>query len=185
MPLIIVKNGDRRPEDDFVALSKNVFFDRLAPETFTSKREDGTVETISKAKIWVNHRLAAHYHRLEFDPGLPPGHNGKAWNTWTGFGVEPRVGDWSLLKGHIRENICCGDEKLYEWMLNWMAYGVQNRSDVIGTAPVLIGMPGTGKGILAHAYGALWGSHYVAVTHPEHVIGRFSGHLMSSAVRLH
>lgn len=40
-------------------------------------------------------------------------------------------------------------------------------------------MPGTGKGILAHAYGALWGSHYVAVTHPEHVIGRFSGHLMS------
>jgi hypothetical protein len=64
-------------------------------------------------------------------------------------------------------------------MLNWMAYGVQNRGEVTGTAPVLIGMPGTGKGVLAHAYGRLWGSHFIAVTHPEHVLGRFSGHLMS------
>jgi len=177
--LIIVKNGDRRPEDDFVTLSKSVFLDRLAPETFASKRENGSVETISKARLWLGHRLAAHYHRLEFNPGIPPGHNGRTWNTWTGFGVEPRAGDWSLLKAHILDNICRGDLELYEWLLNWMAYGVQNGSDVIGTAPVLIGMPGTGKGILAHAYGRLWGAHYVVVTHPEHVIGRFSGHLMS------
>jgi len=177
--LIIVKNGDRRPEDDLVVLSKNVFVDRLAPETFTTKREDGSVESISKAKLWLGHRLAAHYHRLEFDPGLPPGHNGKTWNTWTGFGVEPRAGDWSLLKAHVLDNICRRDQRLFEWLLNWMAYGLQNRSTVIGTAPVLIGMPGTGKSILAHAYGRLWGAHYVVVTHPEHVIGRFSGHLMS------
>lgn len=176
--LIIVKNGDRRPEDDFVALSKNVFIDRLAPETFAAQREDGTTEPISKAKVWLNHRLADHYHRLEFDPARSPGHNGKTWNTWTGFGVESRPGDWSLLKEHIQANICRGDQQFNEWLLNWMADGVQNRGSVVGTAPVLIGMPGTGKGVLAHAYGRLWGSHYLAVTHPEHVVGRFSGHLM-------
>lgn len=177
--LIVVKNGDRRPDDDFIALSKPVFLDRLAPETITSKREDGTIESISKARLWLNHRLASHYHRLDFDPSQPPGHNRKTWNTWTGFGVEPIAGDWSLLKDHILTNICRGDQRLYEWLLNWMAEGVQRRGEVIGTAPVLIGMPGTGKGVLAHAYGRLWGSHYVVVTHPEHVIGRFSGHLMS------
>ena len=176
--LIIVKNGDRRPEDDFVALSKNVFLDRLAPETISVQRSDGTIEHVSKAKIWLNHRLRDDYHRLEFDPAQPPGQNGKTWNTWTGFGVEDRPGDWSLLKAHIHDNICRGNQQHNGWLLNWMAFCVQNRGSVIGTAPVMIGMPGTGKGVLAHAFGRLWGSHYLAVTHPEHVVGRFSGHLM-------
>lgn len=176
---IIVKNGDRHPDDDFVALSKRTFLDRLAPESIIMPGEDGKEVRRSKADAWLKHPLAAHYHKLDFDPSRPPGHDGKTWNTWTGFGVEPASGDWSLLKDHIRANICQGNPKLYEWMINWMAAGVQLRGRPLGTAPVLMGMPGTGKGVLAHAYGRLWGSHYTAVTHPEHVIGRFSGHLMS------
>ena len=174
---IILKNGDRRPDDEFATLSKNVFFDRLIGETIPSDSEGGS-DRQSKAKYWFSHRLADRYHRLDFDPGMPPGHNGYTWNTWTGFGIEPVAGDWSLLKHHILTNICRGDDRLYKWLLNWMAMGLQRPGEVIGTAPVLIGMPGTGKGILAHAYGRLWGRHYVTVTHPEHVVGRFSGHLM-------
>lgn len=177
--LIIVKNGDRRPEDEFNTLSKATFIDRLAPETFTVPGDDGTFKTTPKSTYWLSHRHAAHYYRLDFDPAMPPGDNCKTWNTWTGFGVEPHAGDWSLLKTHIFENVSNGSENKYEWMLNWMAHTVQNRGEVPGTAPVLIGMPGTGKGVLAHAFGRLWGSHFIAVTHPEHVLGRFSGHLMS------
>jgi hypothetical protein len=177
--LIIVKNGDRRPDDELITLSKATFIDRLAPETFTIAGQDGTPRPVPKAQFWLTHRLAAHYYRLDFDPALPPGNNGTTWNMWTGFGVEPRAGDWSLLKSHIFENISAGSERHCDWLLNWMADGVQNRGEVIGTAPVLIGMPGTGKGVLAHAYARLWGPHSVTVTHPEHVLGRFSGHLIA------
>jgi len=63
--------------------------------------------------------------------------------------------------------------------MNWMALGVQRPGLVIGTAPVLSGFPGTGKSFLAHSYGHLWGAHYTAITHREHVTGRFNNHLAS------
>jgi hypothetical protein len=42
--------------------------------------------------------------------------------------------------------------------------------------PVLKGLPGTGKGILANAYGALWRPHYVTMTHRDQVSGKFNAH---------
>lgn len=176
---IIVKNGDRHPDDDQPFLSKQVFIDRLEPEALVSRDEAGGETRKSKAKTWLSHRHASHYTRLDFDPSLPPGHNGKTWNLWTGFGVEPRLGDWSLLQEHMLNNICGGDRRLSDWLLNWMAIGIQKPGEPIGTAPVLVGLPGTGKGMLAHAYGRLWGRHYITVTHAEHVTGRFSGHLLA------
>ena len=86
-------------------------------------------------------------------------------------------GDWSLLQDHILHNICGGSQELFEWLLNWMALGVQKPGEPIGTALVLQGPPGTGKGFLAHAYGRLWGRHYTTVTHQSHVSGRFNAHL--------
>lgn len=176
---IIVKNGDRHPDDDQPFLSKQVFIDRLEPEALISRDEAGGETRKSKARTWLSHRNACHYTRVDFDPSLPPGHNGKTWNLWTGFGVEPRPGDWSLLQEHILANICGGDQKLSDWLLNWMAIGIQKPGEPTGTAPVLVGLPGTGKGVLAHAYGRLWGGHYITVTHAEHVTGRFSGHLLA------
>ena len=83
--MIIVKNGDRQPDDDFVWLSKPVFMDRLAAEKVTIEPTPGTTKTAPKAAFWLGHPDAAHYHRLDFDPSRPPGHNGKTWNTWSGF----------------------------------------------------------------------------------------------------
>ena len=48
---------------------------------------------------------------------------------------------------------------------------------MIGTAPVLSGLPGVGKGVLAHSYGSLWGRHYTTITQEAHVTGRFNAHL--------
>lgn len=173
--LIILKNGDRKPDDEFTWLSKEAFVDRLKTEPM--RDSSGGEGTKDKAKFWMSHRLAAHYHRLDFDPSLPVGHNGKVWNLWTGFAVKPVPGSWSLLQDHIRTNICQCDAILYQWLINWMAMGVQRPSYVIGTAPVLKGYPGTGKGVLANAYGKLWGRHFVAITNEEQVTGRFNAHL--------
>ena len=177
--IIIIKNGDHGPDDDFVWLSKPAFLDRLAGEKTAVINSSGDSKTESKAKYWLKHSLASHYHRTVFDPERPPGHNGLDWNLWRGFGVVPIPGEWDLLKLHVLENICQSDAQLYAWLLNWMALGVQQPGLVIGTAPVLLGAPGTGKGFVAHAYGRLWGAHYVSVTAREHVSGRFNAHLVA------
>jgi hypothetical protein len=177
--LIVLKNGDRRPDDEFATLGVQPFFDRLAAEPMMVLDANGSPVPTNKARIWFKHALAAHYHRLTFDPSLDPGHNGKDWNLWRGFAYSPIPGSWDRLKDHLFQNVCRGDANIMDWFLNWLAFGVQRRGDIPGTVPVLLGPPGVGKGFLANAYGALWGAHYAAVTHHDHVFGRFNNHLLA------
>jgi hypothetical protein len=92
--------------------------------------------------------------------------------------LAPAPGSWDKLQDHIYKNICRSDEQKYQWLLNWMALGVQCPAEPIGTAPVLKGLPGTGKGYVANAYGKFWGSHYTTITNAAHVSGRFNAHLI-------
>ena len=175
--LIIVKNGDRRPGDEMSLLGVRPFLDRLAPRRIAISSDEGGARLI--APYWMKHRDAAHYHRLDFDPSLPSGHNGTTWNLWEGFAYEPMPGSWDRFEEHLFENLCCGNEERFSWLLNWLALGIQKPADPIGTALVLRGAPGTGKGLFAGGYGALWGAHYVAVTQAAHVSGRFNAHLFA------
>jgi hypothetical protein len=173
---IIDKDGMAYSEGELALISKEVFFDRVASETIVVETADGLPKRIPIGKHWMEHKKAEQYHALVFDPSKKPGPNGRTWNLWQGFAFEAIHGDWSLLKTHILENICSGDWQRYEWLMNWMALGVRHPEEVIGTAPVLKGLPGTGKGVLANAYGRLWGPHYIAVTHEAQVTGRFNAH---------
>jgi len=159
-------------------LSKKSFEDRLAGERIQVENNDGSLRKVSRAKHWLNHPQASHYYEIIFDPSLPPGHNGNRWNMWAGFSVQPAPGKWDRLQEHIFTNICSDNDEHYQWLLNWMACGVQKPDEVLGTAPVLAGLPGTGKGVLANAYGRLWGEHYVSVTKEDHITGRFNQHFM-------
>lgn len=177
--LVILKDGDRRADDAFDWLTKPTFEDRIAAEKVQVSDAKGNSKLVPKSEHWLDHPRASHFHRLDFNPNMPPGANGKTWNTWRGFGVEPAPGDWELLQDHILNNICGGDQELFEWTVNWLALGVQRPGLVIGTAPVLHGFPGTGKGFLANAYGRLWGAHYTTITNQSHVSGRFNNHLFA------
>jgi len=170
---------DKKASDGEVItlLGKGAFHDRLAPEKFPQKDQNGDVKWRPKAPYWLTHEHAEHFHRVIFDPNKPPGENGHEWNMWKGFAIQPKQGSWDLMQHHIHCNISGGDDERYKWMLNWMALGVQKPGLVLGTAPVLRGLPGTGKGVLANAYGHLWGVHYVSITKDDHVSGRFNQHL--------
>ena len=172
---IILK--DTAEDEVFAFLSRQAFLDRLAADKYSYENAAGNPVTVPRAKIWLSHPLANHYYKTVFDPSLPPGHNGHTWNIWKGFAVKPAEGDWSKLLDHIRDNICSGNSDYSEWLLNWLALGVQQPAYVIGTAPVLIGLPGTGKGVLANAYGRLWRPHFVSITKDDHVSGKFNQHL--------
>ncbi len=63
-----------------------------------------------------------------------------------------------------------------------MARVVQVPDEPIGTAPVLRGLPGTGKGFFAGTYGRIWRPHFVTITSPEHVLGHFNAYMMGRRV---
>ena len=104
------------------------------------------------------------------------------YNLWRGFAVKPRPGDWSLLRGHFRDNVCRGDQKLFDYVLAWMANGVQHPGRSGEVALVLRGEQGVGKGIAAREYGALFGQHFIHVSQARHLFGNFNGHLQDAVV---
>ncbi len=168
-----------RAPDDLEVLrmvGKSALVDRLASEKVLLTSADDDSKRVPIVQYWMNHPLAAHVQRITFDPDKSPGQSGTNWNTWSGFSFQPEPGEWGLLEAHISEVIADGDHDQAEWLLNWMALAVQQPGLVIGTAPVLMGSPGTGKGVFANAFGQLWGRHFLTVTHATHVQGNFSGH---------
>lgn len=174
--MIVEKQNDAGEDSPLVWITKEVLRDRYRSRTIPVP-DDNKIEPMPLATYWLSNAKADHYRRIDFNPGLRPGGNGSTYNIWTGFAVSPAPGDWGLLQDHIAHNICREDPELNEWLLNWLALGIQQPGDVIGTAPVLSGLPGVGKGVLAHAYGSLWGRHYTTITQDSHVSGRFNAHL--------
>jgi hypothetical protein len=140
------------------------------------KKDDaGNVKTVNPVDIWLDHSKRRQYKGIVFSPdnSSPNGY----FNLFKGFAVEPVAGDCDLYKQHIYENICGGNQVLYDWVFDWMADGVQNPAHRPGTAIVLRGRQGTGKGVYTSNYGKIFGSHFVHVSGQHRLTGKFNNHL--------
>jgi hypothetical protein len=102
---------------------------------------------------------------------------GRCWNLWQGFTVAPAAGDWSLMRAHIRDVICGGDDALFTYVLGWLARMVQHPDQQGEVALVLRGKKGAGKGTLGNWLIKLLGQHGVHVAHAKHLVGSFNAHL--------
>lgn len=155
--------------EDFHRMFANKFI------TFTTK--NGETKRIPLSKSWFTSRDRREYVNpgVCFKPGAEdrPG----MLNLWRGFGVRPKAGDWSLMKAHINDVVCCGNEKHLEYLIKWMAYGVQHPDQPIGVAVALRGAQGAGKGILFRTYGSLFGQHFVHIAQGSQLTGRFNASL--------
>ena len=80
---------------------------------------------------------------------------------YLGWGVDPKHGDWSLIRQHIREVLANGDSKVDNYIMNWVAWSVQHPDRLPEVALTLIGEKGTGKGTLARALRMIFGSHSI------------------------
>ena len=131
---------------------------------------------VKLSKYWFDweHRRQYCGRGVVFEPGGQPQIAGDMLNLWRGFGVEPKQGDWSLMRNHIRDVICSGNEELFQYLIKWMAYGVQYPDRPIGVSIALRGEEGAGKGFLWRNYGKLYGRHFKHVAQGEHLTGRFN-----------
>jgi hypothetical protein len=132
--------------------------------------EDGAV-----ADAWLRHKKARRYDDVVFAPGqdVPP----NILNLWQGFIIAPKAGGWPKTQAHIRDVICSGDDRLFEYLIGWMARMVQLPGEPGQVALVLRGGRGAGKGTLGDALFHLTEPYSLHLTKPEQLTGRFNDHL--------
>ena len=138
----------------------------------------GKTQLVPLSQWWLSHPKRRQQEQVTFAPGrdVP-----NAYNLWPGFSVEPDHTDnerkCALYLGHVRDNICQGDNELYQYVIQWMANAVQHPGRPGGVALVLRGKMGIGKGEFVRHFGGLFGRCFIPVTKAEHFTGRFNGHM--------
>ncbi|WP_171175891.1 hypothetical protein [Ruegeria sp. HKCCA4633] len=121
---------------------------------------------VSWVDVWLNSGNRRQYRGVVFDP--QHGHN-SFLNLWFGFSVEPKSEDASRFLSFVREVICSSDEQAYQYLMSYFAHMVQRPRELPGTAIVLLGSQGVGKGFFMQQMGALVTNHYVQITQAKHL----------------
>ncbi|MFZ2082332.1 MAG: primase-helicase family protein, partial [Xanthobacteraceae bacterium] len=98
-------------------------------------------------------------------------------NTYLGWGVEPKQGDWSLIRQHIKAVLANGDPKTDDYIIRWTAWGFQYPDILPLVALVLIGLKGRGKGTFARVLEIIYGDHSLQISSQRHIVGNFNAHL--------
>lgn len=174
----IVEPTFGRKDIDFSSIPD--FKHRYANNRVMVTTQEGNTKSISIAKLWIEWEDRRQYDGIVFSPA---GDVNGYYNLYRGLTVEPKKGKWPLLQKHIHDVICSGDEGHYQYLMTWLADAVQNPGgDKPGTAIVLKGKKGTGKGCFVSAFGKIFGNHFLQITNPSHLTGRFNQHLKDAIV---
>lgn len=147
------------------------------PVLIRSNAENEPTKTEPLGKFWAEHPEAKRYKSVVFSPGKT---EEDCYNLWKGFAVEPRAGDWSLLRAHIYENVCSGNDEWYRYFMGWMARMVQQPDCPGEVAVALRGGKGVGKSITFRHIGRLFGQHFLQISNSKHLVGNFNAHLQDT-----
>jgi hypothetical protein len=176
--------------DDFHRMFANLKIFKQAGTTPEAIKQAGTTpeaikqagtktETIKVSRHWFEWRGRRQYlgRGVVFEPGGPLDVPNDMLNLWRGFGVTPKLGNWSLMRSHMFSVVCSGNQQHFDYLIRLLAYRVQHLGEQTGVAVALLGAPGAGKGVLARTFGLFFGKHFAHVTHGDQLTGRFNAAL--------
>jgi hypothetical protein len=125
--------------------------------------------------VVVGHPRRKQYRGVTFVPAGAPVIDGRL-NLWRGWGVEPKRGEWPLLREHMFEVLAARDDDVDRYNHNWCAWAVQHPAEQAEVALTFRGGLGTGKGTIGKAMCRIFGQHARHLSSPEHMTGRFNAH---------
>jgi hypothetical protein len=170
----VMREGvDAKGHREITYLSPRDFMLKVAHHKIWSEAED---KFISIGHLWTTWEQRREYDGIYFHPSntsIP-----RYYNLWRGFSHTPHTnGKCDIFLDHVRTNICAGNESYYQWVMAWLADIFQKPDNKPGTALVLRGEMGIGKGAFANHIGHLLGQHYLTVANASQVTGRFNSHM--------
>ena len=141
--------------------------------------KNGADQFMPMGKWWLQNVNRRQFDAIVFVPGqeVPD-----AYNLWRGFTCEAIPGSCEKFLDHLKNNICCGVDEHYNYLMAWLADAVQNPNHPGGTAVVMRGKQGTGKSFFAKAIGKLWGQHFLQISNSKHLVGSFNAHLRDCVI---
>ncbi len=173
----VIRETERDGKFELEYLNTHSFREKLLPKTlmFNDKKHQ-------LADLWLKSPHRRSYDGICFMPGLKAPDN--LYNLWRGFAYEPKEPTTikarravELFLEHARENICAGDEALYQWLISYFAHLVQKPYEKPIVAPVFKGGKGVGKNSFIECIGELLNGHYLLVSSPRYLTGNFNSHL--------
>jgi hypothetical protein len=156
-----------------------LMYNRKITITQFNAKGNPVLKEYTEAEVWMGAEERRECIRgMGFFPDKPLWHDGYV-NIWKGWGVKPEPGNWEMFNMHIKHILCGGDEELHTYVLDWVADIIQDPMNPKGTAIVMHGKEGTGKGTFCELVGKIVGrDHYKHVTNERHLTGNFNYHLM-------
>lgn len=182
----------RTPEDDVAFESQNdvALYEKNRILWITEGKSTRKVEAFKQWLEWEKRRT---YRSVVFAPGEKTPKD--VYNLFQGWPFEPVQttwedvlenkdkpveGDWSMLRGHIYENICESNEDYFQWLMTWLAMLFQKPQAKPGSTVVITGKKGTGKSTLFDYINQLLGRCGITVSQRKQIVGQFNGHLATT-----
>lgn len=183
-----------RKEDDTIILRDRTNFMRVyenwnIPAAWLCQDD---VKPVNVAELWAKDDLRRDHARIVFDPRPLEQRDAREFNVFRGLAIDAQradekarerkeesiAADVDPVLRHIRMVWCRNHQKLYDYVLNWLAMMLQRPWERPATALVLRGPQGAGKGIIVDLLKAIVGKlNFVAVSRSDDVVGRFNGGL--------
>ncbi len=165
-----------KPRMRWESMKRQDFLNFYETKKVETTNEKGKTSVTQLAPQWLGWGNRKEYEGVIFDPaGRFSGK--KMLNLWTDWAVQPKKGDWSLLKKLLLEALCDGNEEAYEYCLNWAAFMVQHSDRPAEVAVVFRGGKGVGKGTWGRALARLCGKHSLQISNQHHFTNHFNAHL--------
>jgi hypothetical protein len=147
----------------------------------TGETKKGTPVLTNVADVWLEHQDRKQYiGGVEFDPSGADQRG--VYNLWEGLAIQPKPGSWRLMRAHLRNIVCAGNEAHYRYLRRWLARAVRFPAKHGEIAIVMRGQQGCGKSILGVALCRIFGQHGFAISHAVHLVGKFNLHLRDTVV---
>ncbi len=155
-------------------ISPGAFKEHLEAAKSYQARElkpDGTIShrRVSAAAAWLSWPLRKQAKGLTYMPGQEKFIQDEGmYNTWPGWGCEPRKGPVKPFLDLIDHIFTGADDADKRWFLQWCAYPIQNPGVKLFTSAVLHGVRhGTGKSLLGYSLGRIYGKNFSEISQAD------------------
>lgn len=130
-------------------------------------------------EAWIKWPKRRDVDAIVFEPDTSKGDRDGVLNLWSGWAYQPdkRAGSWNYMREMLFEVMANGDQKIFDYVMNWCALMFQKPQIVPGTALVFRGGQGVGKGTFGNALVKTIGAHAHAIADSEQLTGRFNSHM--------
>lgn len=162
--VVVLERGQTMRASDFTA---HAYANRHYEEVTVDKKGDVKMTKKAAAKAWIEWPARLELSRMAYEPGKERITEDRAFNTWRGWGCEPKKGPiapWKKLLDHLFE----GKPDERRWFEQWCAIPLQQPGVKQYSAAVLWGVKtGTGKSLIGTMLGRIYGENYTLIGDKE------------------